>query len=160
MADLFATLLTEIQATIPHIGWRAIAAPAGSAFPPYVYTIGLGDTMDLPDLIVVGLSWELSHMLLATVIDFQQQHGALAVGSPLPKQISMALRIGAVHPAWRPTLTPIAGAIYQSQPWELHQLVWADMFGAFPDDPAFPADPNDPVHAQPLLDRWWSIAMR
>jgi hypothetical protein len=58
----------EIAESVQRHGWHAIAVEGTEDEPPFVYTIGLCDRFDHPELVIVGLEAKVAHSLLSDML--------------------------------------------------------------------------------------------
>jgi hypothetical protein len=143
----------EIAAVVREYGW--FAASISDLDPPFLYSIGLMQTCDHPELIVFGLAPHDAHALLSGVIreiragrPFTRE-GACTV--PLVEECRVGIR--RVHPTQHPLYLGFAMGYcrYLGRIGELEavQVFWPDSHGKFP----FDVGCESGVHrCQPRLD--------
>ena len=130
----------DIARSVQVNGWHCIAVEESSNEPRFAYTIGLGVTFQHPEIVVVGLSTEIAHQLLADVADDLRKGircSADAKRDDLLEGLSVAFR--PVHPTQIDARMGYTKAFYRnSHPgfaWAVLQLYWPDKRGHFPFEP-------------------------
>ena len=64
------------EESIEEVGWAAISVGADEDSPPFAYSVGLSvANVELPEVICIGLSMEVAHSVLGTVIDIWKTDG-------------------------------------------------------------------------------------
>jgi hypothetical protein len=144
----------EIAEVVREHGW--FAANVSDHEPPFLYTIGLMQTYDHPEFIIVGLEGRIAHALLAGIIrEIREGQRFAEPGVSKIKTGEDELRIGfrSVHLTQHPRYLGFAMGYLRhvGHPKDLHamQAFWPDRAGTFP----FEAGCDFRVYAsQPRLD--------
>jgi hypothetical protein len=135
------------------VGWSLIAVPADPEGPAFVYSIGMIQTLDHPEIIIFGLDLSLMASVINGIGD--EIRGGRPFREPgLYEGLleGFACRIAAVAEVYHEVFLGYAmwhrRHISQIGTLEAVQCIWPDMSGRFPDE----ADCNPVVvQLQPLL---------
>ena len=117
-------------------GWHCTSVGSGDGHPAFSYSIGLFQTYDHPELVILGLSPELSNGILWEVARAAERGAPLDLSKPyiglledvpcqfveVPKEIYGDYVFSA---RW----------YYQGDGFPLFQIVWPDLDGLFPWSP-------------------------
>jgi hypothetical protein len=125
----------KIRADVQRVGWSAIAT-ADVDGTPYLYTIGLEERYEHPELTVAGLPPQRAHSIVAAVCDLIAAGRRLQAGELLDGVLSgcpllvQSRDVGADGLLWAQ-----AAGHYQDAWFRILQLLWPDSHGRFPTDP-------------------------
>ncbi|MBK1697634.1 DUF4262 domain-containing protein [Rhodovibrio salinarum] len=149
---------SAILSNVEQHGWHiaGVNEDSRNGFPQYAYTVGFGDTLNHPEVIVIGLSHESAGMLLNAVGERIRQHGPLQTEARYTDLLSNGLGLSFVEApeAKARDLMRFANWYYEAvgdrtdTRYDALQLVWPDADGLLPWEPGFDTRFND---LQPLL---------
>ncbi len=134
---------------IDHHGWHLVLVPPEDPAPGWAHTVGFGETLDHPELIVFGIDLQLLANLLNHLgeairrgrrFEAGRDETGLIEGNPLAFR-DVAMR-------WRAPFLGNASWHYRREDFPVLQCFWPDPNGAFPWQPE--CDP-DWRQDQPLL---------
>lgn len=132
-------------------GWSAIAVDDHDQGPPFVYTIGLMQSFQHPELILFGLPVGTAHSVLSVVVDDIRSGKGFRSGEHTGVLTSGPVGIRPVDPSWHEVYLGYAmGYVREERLGEIQcvQVVWPDAACRLPGEPE--CDP-DVVAAQPAL---------
>jgi hypothetical protein len=136
---------------VDEFGLHIVHVAETEAAPGYSFSVGLWESFEQPEVVVVGLPDEVAEDLLNSLADEAaegtrflagQDHQGLVVGYPV--------RFVGVPEAMVPTWLPTAQWAYAGATFPCVQLVWPDKQGRWPWDPAVR---EGFAAAQPVLGR-------
>jgi hypothetical protein len=143
----------KILDNIEKYGWHVVAVMGGPEGPPFAYTIGLMDSYQHPELILLGLQPETIHEIFKTVVEHVKAGRSFV--EPVRYEdviVGYACATRPVHPSQQPGFFGY-GLWYRHHvgrtgSLEAIQVFWPDRNGCFPWE-----DGCDEVavHLQPLL---------
>jgi hypothetical protein len=122
-----------VLSNINEFGWHAVNVIEDDGHPPWTYTIGLFDTWEFPELIVVGRSRAISYEMLNTIAknielndppDLTNQSGYSLLG--------MKCRFLEVLPRYYADYVGFALSYYRKRHFPLYQIVWPNNDGLYP----------------------------
>lgn len=138
---------------IEEYGWHVVAVTSSPEGPPFAYTIGLMDSYDHPELILLGLDPRTTHEIYKTMVEEIKQGRSFA--EPLRYEdviVGYACATRPVHPSqqseyfgyglWYRHHIGRAGTLQSVQ------VCWPDRQGRFPWEPGCE---DVAVRLQPLL---------
>lgn len=144
----------RITESVRQHGWHAIAVQETQTVPPFLYTIGLCDTLNHPEIVVFGLPRATAYNLVSDMvvqICSGRRYGAGEMDRTLIEGYTVALR--PVHATQRLLRLGFATAYYRrarkSDLLSALQLLWPDVEGRLPFEAR--CDP-EVVRLQPLLE--------
>ena len=138
----------KVIADIEKYGWHSLNITAEKDSPPFTFTIGLFETWQHPELIVVGLKPETVRPILATLtqeLAAKQPRDLTAVADDLIEGAGCFVEVARRH--YR-EYVGYARWYYNGNHFPLYQLVWPDQDGRFPWNPRAPEAYR---RAQPVL---------
>ncbi len=143
----------EIAEVVREHGW--FAASVSDHEPPFLYSIGLMQTCDHPELIAFGLEPSLAHPLVSSLV--REIRGGATYAHPGTAVVPFGgdFRVGfrAVHPTQHPLYLGFAMGYcrFIGRPGELQamQVFWPDREGRLPFEPGCDLDV---FQLQPRLD--------
>lgn len=113
------------------IGWSAMSVfPVEVGGIAFTYTVGLTETFNHPELIVYGLSHELSHGILSCAVDLIRKGTRFEDGGTY-EDVLEGYKVKAVDHG----MTPLNLATEFYDEFEALHLQWPDSEGRFPGDP-------------------------
>lgn len=125
----------EIARSVAANGWHAISV--ADRPPGFVYTCGLLTTFGHPEAIILGLSAQAAHAVLAVMVeDIRAGRPFAAPGSYDGILVELPVAIRAVHPTWHELYLGYAmgHCRHTGNPGGLVavQVFWPDQMGRFP----------------------------
>ena len=137
--------------TVQKHGWSAMAIdddPAGR----FIYTVGLMETFNHPELCVFGLHSSRAHGILSAMVKIIRGGASFAPGEPLVDPTGHPLLVAEVSVKWHERFFGYAmwHCRHCGRMGELSvlQVLWSDHQGRFPDDSS--CDPKV-IAMQPVL---------
>jgi Domain of unknown function (DUF4262) len=122
-----------VISNINEFGWHCVNVIEDDGHPPWSYTIGLYETWNHPELIVVGRSRATSHAMLKTLADDIELNCP-----PHPSDtnllIGMKCHYIEVNPRYYCDYVGFALWYYRKRRFPLHQIVWPNSDGLYPWD--------------------------
>lgn len=129
------THLVAVRDHIATYGWHVQAVFAGPARLGWVYTIGFGDSLDHPDMVVYGLSDEVATVLLNGIGDALAEGRTFRLGERYGDFLGdIDIEFRETLPRWSPAHFGKANDWYGSYP-TMWQVVLPDRENRFPGDP-------------------------
>jgi hypothetical protein len=126
-----------VIANIAEFGWHCVNVIEDDGHPPWSYTIGLYETWNHPELIVIGRSRATSHAMLKTLADDIELNC-----EPDPSDtnllIGMKCHYIEVNPRYYSDYVGFALWYYRKRNFRLHQIVWPNADGLYPWHPQAP----------------------
>lgn len=144
-----ATLSMSERQTVENIetfGCEVVQVRRSSAGPGWSYTIGIYDTCDKPELVVVGLCEETAHFLLNEAASRLRSGVDLAAGRHRDLVDEVECEFRPVDHKWVEHLMSWATWYYGGKEFPVLQAVYPDLDNRFPEEPGF-----DDAFRQPLL---------
>ena len=141
-----------VLSNISEFGWHCVNVIEDDGHPPWSFTIGLFETWDHPELIVIGRSRATSHEMLKTLAT-QIEDGDppnLADREPYPL-LGIPCHFLEVNPRYYSDYVGFALWFYRKRQFPLYQIVWPNHEGKYPWDPLVPTSFKEwqPVLGQP-----------
>jgi len=149
---MFKEAVDRAAADIAKYGWHIVAVQDDDMVSPgFLYTVGLWETYQHPELLLYAPQWDPSPMAgnITSIVGRIAGGESFVAGSRYPgpfRSFSGAFR--RVDPAHYGEHFGVAGAYYQSFDFPALQLFWPDRNDKFPWEAGF-----ESVPAQPLLDQ-------
>lgn len=129
-------IVQKIAADIERVGWSAIGVfPTESEpveMPRFTYTVGFREHDEHPEMIVLGLGFEIAHAVLATLYErvaAGERFGDGEAVSEILRGYDARLKAVDEHPC------NLARRYYDLAELPVLQVEWPDKDGHFPDDP-------------------------
>lgn len=141
----------KLLADIARVGWAVVGIPEDEEGPGYAYSVGLYHTFGHPEVILIGLPWEVSYRFVNDIgsavkggrsYEAGRVYGDLAVDYP-----STFLAVNRNH---YKEYMGTAGWFYRGWNFPAVQMVWCDRDGHWPWDGSKPAEY---WRSQPLLGK-------
>lgn len=126
-----------IRHWVEKLGWavQLVEEGASDTEPPFAYTVGLTESFDHPELVVVGQRPEMMQFMLNECADRVKSGTRLQPGAQLDEVIEgFQVEIRALDPALLRFLG-YARWFHGERPFEALQILWPDQEGRFPGDP-------------------------
>lgn len=126
-----------IQETIATEGFQIILQPPER--PIWAYTLGLGLSVSMPDLVIIGLPPQVMHQMLLTLATMAAGGEKLEHGYRTDALLHNGLicELRSVDPAWLDVLLMHAGSIYEDRPFSALQITWPDKQNKLPHEEGF-----------------------
>ena len=125
---------------IAEYGWHCVNVVEDNGCPPWSYTIGLYETWEHPEFIVIGRSRATSHAMLKTLADAIELNEPPNLldpdGHPL---FGMQCHFVEVNPRYYADYVGFGLWHYRKRRFPLYQIVWPDNDGLYPWDPNAPS---------------------
>ena len=122
-------------------GWHVVKVREDDAGPAHAFSVGLCETHDHPEVVVVGPDLDVLHRLVNAIGEdvrdgwrFEREHAYAGIVTGLH------CHFRAVHPANYADFLGYAGWYYRGAAFPALQCVWPDPDGRFPWDPGFPTE--------------------
>lgn len=120
---------------IAEFGWHAINVIEDDTHPPWSYTIGLYDTWEHPEFIVIGRSRATSHaMLKALADDIEIDSPPNLLGAASHKLLGLQCHFIEVNPRYYADYVGFALWHYRKRRFPLYQIIWPNEEGLYPWD--------------------------
>lgn len=125
----------KLLADIARVGWAVLGIPEDDEGPGYAFSVGLHHTHAHPEVILVGLPWEVSYRLITDIgaavkegrrYEAGREYDDLAEGHP---SAFVAVDRGNYQ-----EYLGTAGWFYRGWDFPVVQLVWPDRSGSYPWD--------------------------
>lgn len=150
--------LFETDASIAKYGFHATAVLGGHEGPSWVYTVGLLETHDHPELITFGLPPGAAHGVISAIVEQIREGTRHPAGREHPFDVDRipVCLIPVLDEYWRHPCDYLIGCPHyygaRGAKVELRalQLVWSDEHGKLPWEPGFQSKFDG---RQPLLDQ-------
>lgn len=123
----------EVRTDVLTYGWHVAGATADAGAPAWRYTVGLHRTHQHPEVVVSGLSHEVTEALLAAVVRHVRAGTRFEAGDAydgILERYACAFR--AVDRRWYTLYLPHAVAFYGGTRFPALQCLWPDRLGRFP----------------------------
>jgi Domain of unknown function (DUF4262) len=121
---------------IQEYGWHAINIIEDDGCPPWTFTIGLYETWQHPELIVIGRSRATSHELLKTIADDIESNSPPNLTNPDGYPwMGMKCHFLEVNTRYYSDYVGFALWFYRKRHFPLYQIIWPDRDGLYPWDP-------------------------
>jgi hypothetical protein len=122
-----------LLANITDYGWHSVNVLEEGPNPPWTFTIGLYDTWQHPELIIIGRSRETSQHALNTVVaGLEHQHHPDLRGTTLDLLSGIPCCFVEVSPRNYCDYVGYARWYYRGKPFPLYQIVWPSNDGHYP----------------------------
>jgi Domain of unknown function (DUF4262) len=128
-----------VVSNINEFGWHAINVIEDDGHPPWSYSIGLFETWEFPELLIIGRSRATSYAMLNSIAkiielndppDLTDPNGYLLLG--------MKCRFVEVLPRYYADYVGFALSYYRKRHFPLFQIVWPNTDGLYPWHPHAP----------------------
>jgi hypothetical protein len=128
-----ADLEKIVIANVNEFGWHCVNVIEDNNHPPWSYTIGLYETWQHPELIVIGRSRATSHAILKTLADDIEMNSPPKLGnSDGHRLLGMKYQVVQVDTRYYSDYVGFALWFYRKRRFPLYQIVWADTDGLYP----------------------------
>jgi hypothetical protein len=137
-----------VQAGIDADGFQIVLLPPDR--PIWAFTIGLQESFDQPEVMVIGVPGQMLHQMVINLAHFVAAGESISAGlrtSEVLQNLECELR--PVDPVWYDVLLRPLKEFYGAKPFTVLQCLWPDKQGKFPFDEDF----NEALRArQPYLE--------
>ena len=126
-----------VIANIAEYGWHAVNVIEDNGYPPWTYTIGLYETWQHPELIVIGRSRATSHAMLQSLSKDIELNDPPNLTDP-DGHVLFGLKCHFLEVNARYYSDYVGFALwhYRKRRFPLYQVVWPNNDGHYPWDPA------------------------
>jgi hypothetical protein len=134
---------------IQEFGWHAVNVIEDNGCPPWTFTIGLYETWNHPELIIIGRSRATSYEMLKTLADDIELNSPPDLTDPDGHLLlGMKCHFLEVNTRYYSDYVGFARWFYRKRHFPLHQIIWPNNDGLYP----WNADAPKPFKEwQPLL---------
>ena len=142
----------SIVDNVREFGWHCTSVGGGEEAPPFTYSIGLWESFDHPELVVIGLDTNLAHSVLSKVARAVEVGEAFDLSQPTDRLLdNYSCVFLAVPPEQYADLILSACWYYRNEEIPVYQVIWPSLEGLFPWHP----DASDEVRlSQPVLGKY------
>jgi Domain of unknown function (DUF4262) len=125
---------------ISEYGWHCVNVVEDDGHPPWSFTIGLYETWNHPELIIIGRSRATSHEILKTLANDIELNDPPNLTNPDGHLLlGMRCLFVEVLPRYYSDYVGFALWYYRKRKFPMHQIVWPNNEGCYPwDDQASP----------------------
>lgn len=135
-----STVEERIAAAIDDKGYAVVTIPGEADDPAFAYTVGLAANGRLPELILCGLSRDVSETILTHAADVMRKLGPFRDGQQSDTFLhEVSCKFRSVEPDAKAEYLRIATVWHGSRDYGALQMIWPDKFGVFPDEQGFAA---------------------
>lgn len=121
---------------IEKYGWHCTSVGGGDGSPCFTYSVGLFDSFGHPELLVIGLSAELSHSMISAVARAAENKPPIELDKPCDNLLGDASCVFVTVPHDQYADWVISARwYYQGDDFPLYQIVWPAVGGPFPWEP-------------------------
>jgi hypothetical protein len=133
----------EVRHNIEEFGWHVMMVDSDEEGPGFVYTIGLWKTLQVPELICVGLKLDVMHAMVNELGERRRKGEIVVPGEPVQGLVSnfpcvlktMAMKHYEAYLGY-------AIWYYDGNQFPVEQIVWPDRSARFPWDVGYDAPPT------------------
>jgi Domain of unknown function (DUF4262) len=138
-----------VLSNINEFGWHCVNIVEDDGCPPWSFTIGLYETWEHPELIIIGRSRATSHAMLKTLADDIELNDPPELTDPNGHLLlGMKCHFIEVNARYFSDYVGFALWFYRKCRFPLHQIVWRNADGLYPWDENAPSTFKE---WQPLL---------
>jgi hypothetical protein len=128
-----------VLSNIAEYGWHCVNVVEDDGHPPWSFTIGLYETWQHPEFIVIGRSRATSHEILKTLADDIELNDPPNLTNPDGHVLlGMKCQFLEVNPRYYSDYVGFALWFYRKRHFPLYQIIWPDRDGLYPWDAAAP----------------------
>jgi Domain of unknown function (DUF4262) len=125
--------LQKVLADIAEYGWHGVYVAEGVNHPPWSYSIGLFETWQHPELIIIGRSRATTHAMLENlVMEIEAQYPPDLTDRVDHLLLGIRCRFLKVLPRYYNDYVGFARWYYRKRHFPLYQIVWAGEGGLYP----------------------------
>jgi hypothetical protein len=126
-----------VTSNVNEFGWHCVNVIEDDGHPPWSYTIGLYETWEHPELIIIGRSRATSHEMLKTLSNNIELNSLPNLSDPDGHLLlGMKCNFVEVNPRYYSDYVGFALWYYRKRKFPLYQVVWPNSDGLYPWDPA------------------------
>jgi hypothetical protein len=127
--DVERTVVTDIE----EFGWHGVSRFPGESQPDHYYTVGLRQTYDHPEILIVGLAGDVPHGMARALVGAIADGASFGAGDRSDAILEgYDVTFSSVGPDVSRKWLPLAAWYYDDDSWEALQLLWPDRAGLFP----------------------------
>ena len=125
-------------ADIEKYGLTVFHIPEEDGLPSFTYSVGIEQSLGLPELIVIGLKAEVGHSALSECYRQMKEGTAIAPGSRVAGLLGggFECEIGNVSPSYYEQYMGWAMWLYKGSNFRTYQIIFPNTSGVFPWEPA------------------------
>jgi hypothetical protein len=124
---------------VAEFGWHCVNIIEDDGHPPWSFTIGIYETYDFPELIVIGRSRATAHHILDTIANALDKNDRLDLTTPhLSLLPGITCRFLEVHTRYYQDYVGFARWFYRKRHFPLYQIIWPNSDGLYPWDSSAP----------------------
>jgi hypothetical protein len=124
-----------VLANIREFGWHCVNVIEDDGQPPWSFTIGLFETWQHPELIIIGRSRATAHKMLETIATKIENGCAPDFTDPDPHLLlGIPCHFLEVNPRYYSDFVGFALWFYRKRHFPLYQIVWPNHEGVYPWD--------------------------
>jgi hypothetical protein len=125
----------QVICNISEYGWHCVNVVEDDGHPPWSFTIGLYETWNHPELIIIGRSRATSHEILKTLANDIELNDPPNLTNPDGHLLlGMRCLFVEVLPRYYSDYVGFAKWFYRKRHFPLHQIVWPNNDGQYPCD--------------------------
>ena len=122
----------EVRRRVSATGWTYIYSGFHDLPVGYGYTVGLTQTFDHPEAVVVGLAEEHTAYVFGELVAKLRAGERPIVNAAVGMGLNLPVVLRHVPPSLAAQHLWVASAFYEQQAFEAVQIVWPDAHGRFP----------------------------
>lgn len=121
-------------ADIEKYGLHVISVREDDDHAPFTYSIGIEQSLGMPELIVIGLKSEVAHSAIDECYRLMKEGGAIAPGARVADLLGGGFEclIGEASSEQVADYMHWASWLYKGQPFRAYQIIWPSTTGVFP----------------------------
>jgi Domain of unknown function (DUF4262) len=129
----------QVVHNIAEFGWHCVNIIEDDGHPPWSFTIGLYETWEHPELIIIGRSRATSHAMLKDLADHIELNDPPDLTDPNGHLLlGMRCHLLEVNPRYYSDYIGFALWFYRKRRFPLCQIIWPDRDGLYPWHPRAP----------------------
>jgi hypothetical protein len=142
-----------VLSNIAEFGWHCVNVIEDDGQPPWSFSIGLYETYEFPELIVIGRSRSTAHHMLQTIADDIELNCPPDLTDPDGHLLlGMNCRFLEIDTRYYQDYVGFARWFYRKRHFPLYQIVWPNDAGLYPWDSSTPKSFKEwqPVLGKPI----------
>jgi len=124
----------KVRADIEKYGLHVISVMEDGEHPPFTYSVGIEQSLGMPELIVIGLKSSLAHSVVNECYRQMKEGGAITPGARVADLLGGGFEcvIGETSPGRVADYMYWTSWFYKGQPFRAYQIIWPTTAGVFP----------------------------